>query len=258
MPPTLVATRSLRVLIVEDKPLDADLVVSELEHSGFAVSVLARVETAEDFVRELGQDPDVILCDYTMPHFSAPEALQLLHDRGREIPFIIVTGSIGEETAVAAIKSGADDYLLKDRLARLGAAVSQAIEEKQLRAAHDRVEEHLRQSEFKYRCLFEHLPDAACLCDSATAKIIDVNQRGEHLLGLDRAAILGTRLGRFVPDAVSRFLLASPINSNSPIPEIGATVAVADGHLIPVRVSVTPVAIHKRQLRLVFFRATEP
>lgn len=258
MPPTLVATRSLRVLIVEDKPLDAELVVAELENSGFAVTVTARVDTAEDFVRALTQNPDVILCDYTMPHFSAPAALRMLHDRGFEIPFIIVTGSVGEETAVAAIKSGADDYLLKDRLARLGAAVTQAIEEKHLRAAAHRAEENLRQSEFKYRCLFDHLPDAACLCDTATGKIIDVNQRGERMLGLDRAAILGSRLGRFVPDAVSKFLLASQINTASPVPEIGATVAAADGHLIHVHISATAVPIYKRRLLLIFFRETNP
>ncbi|HWA87378.1 MAG TPA: response regulator [Opitutus sp.] len=250
---SIVSATPLRLLIVEDKPLDAELVTNELERGGFAVAA-TRVETAEDFERELNTSPDLILCDYTMPHFSAPEALQRLHARHLDIPFIIVTGSIGEETAVAAIKSGADDYLLKDRLARLGAAVSQALEEKQLRAAAHRAEENLRESEFKYRYLFEHLPDAACLCDSRTGKIIDVNERGERLLGLERAAVLGSRLAKFLPESACRSLLATTGDAGRSASENASDITAADGRRVAVRISAATVEIHRRRLLLAFFR----
>ena len=248
-----VSATPLRLLIVEDKPLDAELVANELERAGFAVAA-TRVDTADDFERELNTPPELILCDYTMPRFSAPEALRRLHARQLDVPFIIVTGSIGEETAVAAIKSGADDYLLKDRLARLGPAVAQALEEKRLRAAAHRAEENLRESEFKYRCLFEHLPDAACLCDSRTGKIIDVNERGERLLGLERAAILGTRLARFVPEPACAAVLATTDDSTGAAPEIASEITAADGRRVAVRISATAVEIHRRRLLLAFLR----
>src|SRR5690606_37423479 len=125
----------LRILLVEDQTLDAELMIMELKRSGYATSTVVRVENPDDFNAELSQAPDVILCDYALPTFSAPEALRIVQQRQLDIPFIVVSGSIGEEIAVEAIKNGADDYLLKDRLGRLGAAVSQAVEEKKLRDA---------------------------------------------------------------------------------------------------------------------------
>jgi len=122
----------LRVLVVEDRPADAALVVRALRDAGFAPD-WERVETASDYLAQLDPPPDVILADYALPHFSGLEALRLLRERSLTIPFILITGAAGEEAAVNALQEGADDYLLKDRLARLGRAVKRALEQQALR-----------------------------------------------------------------------------------------------------------------------------
>jgi signal transduction histidine kinase len=124
----------LRVLIVEDSRADARLLVHALRQAGFAPKA-QRVETEADYRAELEQDPDIILCDYSLPQFDALRALEILQERALDIPLVIVSGSIGEEIAVRAIQRGATDYLLKDRLGRLGQAVRQALAQRRLRAA---------------------------------------------------------------------------------------------------------------------------
>jgi two-component system, cell cycle sensor histidine kinase and response regulator CckA len=140
----------LRVLIVEDRVEDAELVLHELRRSGFDPE-WQRVETGPDFMSLLSPELDVILSDYSMPQFSAPQALSLLRESGLDVPLIIITGTISEEVAVESIKLGATDYLLKDRLSRLGQAVSNALERKRARVEQSRAEEALRDSEEQLR-----------------------------------------------------------------------------------------------------------
>jgi two-component system, cell cycle sensor histidine kinase and response regulator CckA len=133
---------ALRVLIVEDSPDDAALVLRELRRGGYEL-VSERVETAEAMSAALERaEWDVILSDYTMPHFSALEALETLKSKQLDIPFIIISGTIGEETAVLALKAGAQDYLIKGRLARLVPAL-----EREIREAHSRLERKLAEAE---------------------------------------------------------------------------------------------------------------
>lgn len=254
MPAFACSTLPLRVLLVEDQPLDAELVMGAIEDAGYTLAATERVETAEGFVRELGRTPDIILCDYSLPNFSALAALELMHEHHADIPFIIVSGSIGEETAVEAIKAGADDYLLKDRLGRLGSAMAHALEQKQLRVAADRAAENLRLSEVKYRCLFEHLPDAVCLCDATTGRIIDTNPRGERLLGADRAGILGMRLSQFLPEADFLALRALPNQADGTALQIGSEIAAGPQRKSPVVIHATVVTIAKHRLLLAFLR----
>ncbi len=122
----------IRVLILEDRVDDAVLLVRELSRHDFEPE-LSRVESRADYLECLDWRPDVILADYTLPRFDALEALRLLKERGLDIPFLVVTGTIGEERAVECMREGASDYLLKDRLTRLGPAVTRAIAEKELR-----------------------------------------------------------------------------------------------------------------------------
>ncbi len=136
--------RPLRVLILEDLPADARLVVSELRRAGYDPQ-WERVETEEEYLTRLETLPDLILADYNLPQFDAPRALQCLRKLRLDIPFIIVSGSIGEEIAVAAMREGATDYLLKDRLGRLGQAVAQALEQRQLRDTQHKAAEALRE-----------------------------------------------------------------------------------------------------------------
>ena len=134
---------SLRVLFLEDNPDDAELVLNELRRVEF-VPVWRRVETRSEYLAQLPEGYDVILADYTLPQFNALQALQLLQTRDLDIPFIVVTGSVGEELAVECIKQGAADYLLKDRLARLGPAVIQALQEKRVRDEKQQAEARIQ------------------------------------------------------------------------------------------------------------------
>ncbi len=140
----------LHVLIVEDQPADAELMVRALGSAGFAPA-WQRVENAMEYRTQLSEGLDVILADYRLPQFSALNALQELKDREIDVPFIVVTGSISEEVAVECMKQGAADYLLKDRLTRLGPAVTRALEQKQLRdekrRADDAIKASLREKE---------------------------------------------------------------------------------------------------------------
>jgi two-component system, cell cycle sensor histidine kinase and response regulator CckA len=149
----------LRVLVLEDQPADAELMIREIRCAGF-VPDWKRVETEESFLAELGHSPELILSDYSMPRFDGLRALALLQERGLDIPFILISGSLGEEVAVGSMRMGAADYLLKDRLARLGPAVQRALEDKRLREERRRSGEALRASEEKYRLLFEASRDA--------------------------------------------------------------------------------------------------
>jgi two-component system, cell cycle sensor histidine kinase and response regulator CckA len=142
VPPT---NRALRVLICEDDLVDCEIVVHELERT--AAIHHERVETRSGFERALQEPWDVVLSDYTMPSFSALEALTLLRQRSQDVPFVVVTGSIDEETAVDTLKKGADDYILKANLKRLWPAVQQSLELYRERRERRQLEEQLRRSQ---------------------------------------------------------------------------------------------------------------
>jgi glycogen phosphorylase len=116
----------LRVLIVEDSPEDAELMLRELRRGSFDPA-WQRVDTETVYLDLLSQSPEIILADYALPQFSAPRALELLQQQGMDIPFIVVSGTIGDEAAAAIMKQGASDYVLKDRLSRLTPAVLRAL-----------------------------------------------------------------------------------------------------------------------------------
>ena len=138
----------LRVLILEDEPADARLMVEELRRGGFDPTS-TRVETEEEFVLSIEEEPSVILADYSLPHFNALRALNLLQRSGRDIPFIVVSGAIGEEVAISIMREGASDYLLKDRLGRLVAAVEGVLDRKRLRQERRQAEEERRKADRK-------------------------------------------------------------------------------------------------------------
>lgn len=134
--------RSLRVLMLEDNPDDAELLLRELLRAGFDPQA-TRVETEAAFLSELASSPEIILSDYSLPRFSGLQAAQLLRESGRNIPFILISGTVGEDVAVEAMKHGATDYLLKDRIARLGPAVERALEQQRLREEQKAADEEI-------------------------------------------------------------------------------------------------------------------
>ncbi len=171
----------LHVLIVEDREEDAVLVSAALRAAGFFHDWV-RVDTEQAFREQLAAGPDLILADYQLPQFSGMSALQIAKAQSRDIPFIIVSGSIGEDLAVAALQLGADDYLLKDRLTRLGQAVEHALAEKQLRADKRHIEQELRERENRFRALIEHGSDVINLLDAA-GRILYASPAVTRILG---------------------------------------------------------------------------
>ena len=136
--------KPLRALIVEDSEDDAILMAEELRRAGYEV-YFERVETPEEMSEAaLGGGWDVILSDYVMPRFDGLTALKLLKEKGLDIPFILVSGKIGEDTAVEAIKAGACDYVMKDRMVKLAPSVKKALSEHELTMERDRAQEALK------------------------------------------------------------------------------------------------------------------
>src|ERR687886_806308 len=155
----LIMNRPLRVLLVEDSEDDAELLAYELECRGYDF-VYERVDTAATMNAALDKEAwDIIIADYTLPSFSAPAALTLLQERGLDLPFIIVSGTIGEDIAVAAMKAGAHDYLMKGKLARLVPAVERELREAIGRCKRRKAEQAVRRNEERFRALIENALD---------------------------------------------------------------------------------------------------
>ena len=152
----LLPPRPLRVLHLEDSELDHELTLSHLKRGG--LNVLARrVDSEVDFLAALGQGWDVVVSDYNLPGFSGLVALDLLKASGRDVPFILVSGEIGEDTAVEAMRNGASDYLLKNNLSRLVPAMLHAVEATETRRARRRADRELGKSKQRLRELAQHL-----------------------------------------------------------------------------------------------------
>jgi PAS domain S-box-containing protein len=150
--------RALRILILEDLPSDTELMAYELREADIAHSY-RRVADREHFVAALAEDwPELILSDFHLPGFDGLEALALAQSKRPDVPFIFVSGAMGEEVAIDAVKQGATDYVLKDRLSRLGPAVQRALREAQERRERRQAVAALKESEGKYRLLVMNLP----------------------------------------------------------------------------------------------------
>ncbi|MEE9166984.1 MAG: histidine kinase [Candidatus Neomarinimicrobiota bacterium] len=147
----------LNVLLIEDSEDDALLLLRELRRGGYDPT-FERVETPKDMKAALeNQTWDVIISDYVMPRFSGPAALALLKEYGFDVPFIIVSGKVGEETAVQVMKAGAHDYIMKDNLAKLVPAIKRELQDAEVRRERTQAEDELRKSRDKLRKLSSHL-----------------------------------------------------------------------------------------------------
>ena len=182
--------KPIRVLIVDDSDDDGLLLVRNLKNGGFSPSY-EQLDTAEAMSKALdNQTWDVILCDNSMPTFDASSALELYKDKGLDLPFIIVSGTIADETAVAAMKAGAHDYIMKGNLARLSSAIDRELREFKNRQERRITEIQLIKSEEKYRTLFEDSRDAIYL-NNQEGWLIDFNLSTLELFGYSREEMLG-------------------------------------------------------------------
>jgi len=183
--------KSLRVLLIEDSEIDAELLVRELHRGGYDVC-FERVETAASLVAALaGETWDIVISDYTMPNFSAPAALMLLQKSGLDLPFLIVSGSIGEDTAVAAMKAGAHDYMMKGDLKRLIPGIERELREATVRREHKRAGEALKESEERLRVAIDAAQMNTWDWNVQTGEVV-WSAHPEDVYGVGSSAKIGT------------------------------------------------------------------
>ena len=240
------AGRPLRVLLVEDNPRDAKLVIAVLKRSGYCLTI-DTVTSLASFQEQLERsDREVILADYNLRDWTALEALQALKNSGRDIPFIVVTGTLGDEAAVEVIQRGASDYVLKDRLARLPSAIQRALEEKTLREERKESEKALRASEAAFRGLFESAPDAIVLVNE-DGRITLVNAHAESIFGYARKELIGKPVEMLLPERFRERHIGhrTAFQANPTIRRMGVGIELfalrKDGVEIPVEVTLSPL-----------------
>ncbi|WP_419806888.1 ATP-binding protein [Terriglobus sp.] len=190
MPTQSVDARPLRILLVEDNADDAALLERHLRKSGFQ-AVVNRVETSEAFRTGLTAvpPPEVVLADYNLPSFSGPEALHLLRASDLDLPFIMMSGAMSEETAVASMRAGAQDYVIKQNLARLVPALERELREAEARRSRRAAEAALQASEARFHRLVDAMPIGLLLGDAA-GRITYANQAAGLLLGYSAPSLL--------------------------------------------------------------------
>ena len=175
--------KPVKFLIVEDSEDDAKLALRALRRGGF-VPAHRRVQTAAELESALaGERWDAVISDYNMPGFTGMDALRIFRSTGLDIPFILISGTIGEQTAVEAMKAGAGDYVMKNNLARLVPALERELKETQMRAAHRRSQEALTDSEERFRQMAESIQDAFFLLDADTNRLLYVSPAYEQIWG---------------------------------------------------------------------------
>ena len=177
---------SLRVLLVEDQETDAELLLRELRRGGRLVHY-ERVQDGAAMRAALERGGwDAIVCDWSLPTFGAPAAVQLVKEMGVDLPFIIASGSIDDESAIDALRAGAHDFVLKSNLARLSPAIEREIREREVRAARRRAEEEVRASAARYRSLFDASPLPMWVFDLETLAFLAVNDAAVRHYGYSR------------------------------------------------------------------------
>jgi PAS domain S-box-containing protein len=183
-------SETLRVLLIEDSATDAKLVLHELKKLGQPIES-TRVQDPAGMEAALSSETwDLAICDWSMPKFDAPTALAMLREHALDLPFIIVSGTIGEEAAVEAMRAGAHDYVLKDRLGRLNAVVARELRESEERAARRRAELALRESEARFARLADSGIVGIAVAD-VHGNTIDANDEYLRLVGFSRDELMG-------------------------------------------------------------------
>ncbi len=249
----------LRLLIVEDSEFDAQIMVSLLRKGGYEV-VFERVESAETMRAALQtQEWHLILADYNLPSFNAPAALEVLKESGLDLPFIIVSGGIGEDIAVACMKAGAHDYLMKGNLHRLAPAVDRELREAANRASQREAKKAVLESELRYRLLWETCPDAVILMDTS-GQIHFANPAVKDVFGFAPEEIIGQNLSVLLPERLrsaplagfDRYLNADVSKVN--LRGVETAGLRKDGTEIPIEVSFSDVFLQGERRFVGFIR----
>jgi len=228
---------TLRALIIEDSELDAALLVRELEQGGYSVSA-QRVDTPETLSDALESERwDILFADYTMPRFTGADALAMVRNGGLDVPFVFVSGTIGEDVAVTAMKAGANDYFIKGSLKRLVPAVQRELRDAETRRERRRVEserreaeEALRRSEERHRLLFEHIADVILVLDG-DGVIRFVSESARDVLGCGPEELVGrAALDLIHPDDVKQaYSLIEPDEQGAAFESLEVRMSHGDG-----------------------------
>jgi PAS domain S-box-containing protein len=182
-------TGKIRILFVEDLTTDVELACRAVKKENISFSYTV-VETAKDFSRALKDfHPDIVVSDYVMPVFDGMKALTITRLHKTPIPFIVLTGSMNEQTAVKCMKAGADDYVLKENITRLPFAIKEAIEKNKVRQEKERMKQRVHDSLKEYQDLINSMNETVWII-SPEGFLLDVNNRAEEVLGYNRKEIL--------------------------------------------------------------------
>lgn len=185
----LVPRRQLLLLLVEDNQDDAALLERHLRRNGFAPSI-TRVETAAEMVAAIAAGPpDLVIADYNLPNFSGPAALSIARQSGYDLPFIMMSGAISEETAVESMRAGAQDYVTKQNVARLIPVVERELREAAARKSRLMAERALAVSEARFHHLVDAMP-LGLLISQSSGLITYANAAAERLLGFPPEQVL--------------------------------------------------------------------
>ena len=231
----------LRILHLEDNPEDVELIRETIAAQGIDAGI-KDVETRTDFMNALEKEEyDLILADYTLPSFDGLSALAIARAKFPLLPFIFVTGTMGEVKAVETLKQGATDYVLKTHLTRLVTSIMRALREAEERVGRKKDQEALQDSEKRYRTIVENITDALYMHDFK-GNIIDVNENACNMLGYKKEELIGANLSMLGSEENKRLLperLSQLIKENAILFE-GQHVR-KDGRILPVEISAKVV-----------------
>jgi PAS domain S-box-containing protein len=228
----------LRVLMVEDSADDTLLLAAELKRGGFKL-VIERVETAASMQAALEvHEWDLIICDYSMPHFSGQEALALHQQRALDIPFISVSGAVGEETVAEMIKAGAHDYVMKGNLARLVPAVK-----RELHAAQERRDRRQTEAVSAYLASIVQFCDDAIIGKTLDGTVVSWNTGAERLYGYSAAEMIGRPISVLIPSYRPEELpeIYDAIRRGEGVDGLEAVRIRKDGTPIEVSLTISPI-----------------
>lgn len=230
--------RTLNVLIVEDSENDATLMLEELRQKGYA-PVHERVQTPTTMAFALNnQEWDVVVSDYVMPQFSGPDALKLLREMKLDIPFIVVSGTYGEEAAVDMMKAGANDYIVKGNLSRLAPAI-----EREMEAARSRAERARSEADRQYLAAIVESSDDAIYGKNLDSIIVSWNPAAERIYGYSAGEIIGRSIAMLYPTNRRDELLdiMSRIRRGELVGFYETERLRKDGSVVPVALTVSPI-----------------
>lgn len=251
---------SLRLLIVEDSVDDALLVVRELTRAGYEV-IYERVETAAAMDAALhGNAWDLVIADYSLPQFSGTAALEILNSTDLDVPFLIVSGSIGEDLAVEVMRSGARDYLMKGNIKRLIPSVERELREAEVRRKRRQAEEALHDSEARKAAIFDAALDSIISVDN-DGKVIEFNPQAEKTFGYNRDAVIGRQIDELIipralrarhREALTRYLTTGRAFLVGRRVEL--TAMRRDGSEFPVELSLTSIPTKSEPIFTAYIR----